>query len=53
VTVIAEDGEVDLDTLIRRSGRKPSDISALLLGLELKRVVKMLPGQRVALKNKA
>jgi len=51
VTIIAEDGEAELDTLIRRSGRKPSEISALLLGLELKRVVKMLPGQRVALKK--
>ncbi len=51
VTVIAEDGEVELDALIRRSGRKPSEISALLLGLELKRVVKMLPGQRVALRK--
>jgi len=51
VTLIAEDGEVELDALIRRSGRKPSEISALLLGLELKRVVKMLSGQRVALKR--
>jgi len=51
VSMIAEDGEVDLDTLIRRLDRKPAEISALLLGLELKRVVKMLPGQRVALKK--
>lgn len=51
VTLICEDGEVGLDTLIRRSGRKPSEISALLLGLEMKRVVKMLSGQRVALKK--
>lgn len=51
VTMIAEDGEVELDALIRRVGRKPAEISALLLGLEMKRVVKMLPGQRVALKK--
>lgn len=51
VTIIAESGEVDLDTLIRRTNRKPSEVSALLLGLELKRVVKMLPGQRVAVKK--
>jgi DNA processing protein len=51
VALIDEDGEADLDSLIRRSGRKPSEVSALLLGLELKRVVKMLSGQRVALKK--
>ncbi len=51
VALIAGEGEVDFDFLIRRSGRKPSEISALLLGLELKRVVKMLSGQRVALKK--
>lgn len=51
VTIIAESGEVDLDTLIRRTNRKSSEVSALLLGLELKRVVKMLPGQRVAVKK--
>ena len=51
VNLIAGDGEMDLDSLVRQSGRKPSEVSALLLGLELKRVVKMLPGQRVALKK--
>ncbi|MEI6564513.1 MAG: DNA-processing protein DprA [bacterium] len=51
VALIEADGEVDLDALIRLSGRKAADISALLLGLELKRVVKMLPGQRVGLKR--
>ena len=51
VALIDEDGEVELDGLIRRSGRKASEISALLLGLEMKRVVKMLPGQRVGLRK--
>ena len=51
VALITEDGEMDLDGLVRRSGRKPSEISALLLGLEMKRVVKMLPGQRVGLRT--
>lgn len=51
VTIIAEAGEVDLDTLIRRTNRRSAEVSALLLGLELKRVVKMLPGQRVAVRK--
>ena len=51
LAIIAEDGEVDLDTLIRQSGRMAAEISALLLGLEMKRVVKMLPGQRVGLRK--
>ena len=51
VGIITEDGEIDLDGLVRRSGRRPAEISALLLGLEMKRVVKMLPGQRVGLRT--
>ena len=51
VGFITEDGEMDLDALVRRSGRKASEISALLLGLEMKRVVRMLPGQRVGLRT--
>jgi len=51
VAIISEDGEVELDSLIRQSGRMASEISALLLGLEMKRVVKMLPGQRVGLRT--
>lgn len=51
VGLINEDGETDLDGLVRRSGQKASEISALLLGLEMKRVVKMLPGQRVGLRT--
>ena len=51
VALIEKDSEVDLDGLIRASGRKASEISALLMGLEMKRVVKMLPGQRVGLRK--
>lgn len=51
VGLIDEEGEADLDGLVRRSGQKASDISALLLGLEMKRIVKMLPGQRVGLRT--
>ncbi len=45
------DGEADVDTLIRKSGRRAADISALVMGLEIKRMVKMLPGQRVGLRR--
>lgn len=51
VGMIEESGESDLDTLIRQSGRRASEISALVMGLEIKRVVKMLPGQRVVLRG--
>ena len=51
VDLMAADGEADLDGLVRRSGRKASEVSALLLGLEMKRVVRMLPGQRVGLRT--
>ncbi len=51
VELIDKDTEIELDGLIRASGRKASEISALLLGLEMKRVVKMLPGQRVGLRK--
>ncbi|MEI8351782.1 MAG: DNA-processing protein DprA, partial [bacterium] len=51
VGLISEDGEADLDGLVRRSGRQASEVSALLLGLEMKRLVKMLPGQRVGLRT--
>jgi DNA processing protein len=50
VDLVAVDREIGLDALIRQSGRKAAEISALLLGLEMKRVVKMLPGQRVGLR---
>lgn len=51
VKLISEEGEADLDSLIRQSGRNAPDVSALLLGLEMKRVVRMLPGQRVGLRQ--
>lgn len=51
VGLIEEAGEADLDTLVRQSGSKASELSAMLLGLEMKRIVKMLPGQRVGLRT--
>ena len=41
--------EKDIDALSRETGLKSSRLSVLLLGLEMKRVIKMLPGKRVAL----
>jgi DNA processing protein len=51
VEALGTEGELDLDTLVRRTGLKASEISVLVLGLEMKRVVRMLPGQRVALRR--
>jgi len=48
VEALAE-GELDADTLARRSGVPASRLASLLVGLEIKRVVRMLPGRRVAL----
>jgi len=40
---------LDVDTLARATGLKSHELSGLLLGLEMKRVVKMLPGHIVEL----
>jgi len=44
-----EDGEQDVDSLIRSSGLQPAAVSSLLLGMEMKKVVRMLPGRMVEL----
>jgi len=52
ITALLEaDGEAELDTLIRRTGKRAAEINALVMGLEIKRIVKMLPGQRVGLRR--
>ncbi len=51
VALLKDDGEMEIDQLILASGRAAADISVMLLGLEMKRAVKMLPGQRVALRR--
>lgn len=51
LALIEPEGELDVDSLIRGSGLKASVVSVLLLGLEMKRAVKMLPGQRVGLRR--
>ena len=43
------EGAVDVDTLARRLGLNPARLGAMLIGLEMKRVVKMLPGRLVEL----
>jgi DNA processing protein len=42
-------GEMSVDRLIREAGIAPSSMASLLIGLELKKVIKMLPGRSVAL----
>jgi DNA processing protein len=51
MALIERENEIDVDALIRQSGLKASAVSALLLGLEMKRAVRMLPGQRVGLRR--
>lgn len=45
------EGEAQVDEIIRRSGLPASAVSVALLGLEMKRIVKQLPG-KVFVKNK-
>ena len=42
--------ELSMDDVIRRSGLAPSAVSVALLGLEMKRLIKQLPG-RLFVKN--
>ncbi len=48
VHVLCE-GELNIDALCRRTGLNCAQINGLLLGLEMKRLIRMLPGRRVAL----
>jgi len=49
VVALLAAGEVGVDRLIRESGVVPAAMASLLIGLELKKVIKMLPGRSVAL----
>lgn len=42
-------GELDVDSLARESGMATAKLSGLLIGLEMKRVIRMLPGRVVEL----
>ncbi len=44
-----EDGEQDLDALTRAAGLSAARVSALVIGLEMKRMVRMQPGRIVEL----
>jgi len=47
VRVLQEEEKLDIDSLTRLSGLKPAGVSAALIGLEMKRIVRMLPGRLV------
>ncbi|MDP6491290.1 MAG: DNA-processing protein DprA [Kiritimatiellia bacterium] len=44
---LLESGEQGVDELIRQSGLQASRVSSVLLGLEMKRMIRMLPGRVV------
>ena len=52
LTNILSDGEQDVDSLIRRSGMKAQMVNSLLIGLEMKKVIRMQPGRIVELINR-
>jgi len=43
------EGELDVDMLVRQTGLSSATLSVTLLGLEMKRVIRMLPGRRASL----
>lgn len=49
LVAVLEKGECDVDALIRASGIRAASMGALLLSLEMKRVIRMLPGRMVEL----
>ncbi len=48
---LLNEGELSVDALIRGSGMSAAEVNGLLLGLEMKRVVRILPGRMVALRQ--
>lgn len=51
VRALWNDPEVDVDVLIRRTGLAPAQMATLTMQLEMKRVIRRLPGRRVALQD--
>jgi len=43
------EGELDVDSLSRRAAVPVAKLGAVLIGLEMKRIVRMLPGRRAVL----
>ncbi|OGV68583.1 MAG: DNA protecting protein DprA [Lentisphaerae bacterium RIFOXYA12_FULL_48_11] len=52
LTELLSAGEQDVDSLIRRSGMKAQTVNSLLVGLEMKRIIRMQPGRMVELINR-
>ncbi|MEI6808432.1 MAG: DNA-processing protein DprA [bacterium] len=46
---VLSNGAMDVDSLIRESGLDPAKVSSLLIGLEMKKLARMLPGRQVEL----
>lgn len=51
VITLLEKGEMPVDLLIRETGMQAGMMSSLLVGLEMKRAVRMMPGQLVGLRR--
>jgi DNA processing protein len=49
LVTLVESGVQEVDALIRQSGIQAAEIGSVLIGLEMKRVVRMRPGNRVEL----
>lgn len=51
VKALEDEEKLDVDTLTRLSGLKPAAVNVALIGLEMKRMVRMLPGRIVELRR--
>lgn len=49
IVEVLADGAMDVDSLIRLSGIEAAKVSSLMIGLEMKKVARMLPGRQVEL----
>ena len=51
LTDLLKDGAVDMDSLVRESGFEPRRVSSLLVELEMKKIVHVLPGRMIELRR--
>ncbi len=51
LTNLLKDGARDMDSLVRESGLEPRKVSSLLVELEMKKVVRVLPGRMIELRR--
>jgi predicted Rossmann fold nucleotide-binding protein DprA/Smf involved in DNA uptake len=51
VNALGEEERLDIDSLTRLCGLKPASVSSALIGLEMKRIVRMQPGRIVELRR--